>query len=413
MTRGLGRRAALAIVALAFATRAGFALWAPDQVYGDPLFYAFYGHQIANGNGFTENDGSPGIFWPPGWPLVIAGVYTLVGEHPGAVVALEVLLGSLTALGVAGIGARLLGRRTGLAAGVIYALWPGNVYLTAVLLSETAFLAWLVASLWLLLAALEWQGCKRVTGLCAAGVLFGAAALTKAEPLALLPVLAAVLALRVARSDWLVHGGALLLGIAVVLAPWALRNQAIFGAPIVTSASGGTNFWIGNHRGATGMNDLPVETWWRLQHQRDSFAETNLAQNAAGWREGLAFVRAHPREALALVPRKLRATYASDAAATRNLRPLEPPVRGRLERVANLWWYAVLALALVGVGSLRRASPTARLLLLGIPATWLLIHIVFIGGARFHAPETPSLAVLAAAGLERLRRALPPLRRSA
>jgi len=394
----LGGWATLLVLLIAAVLRLAFLIWAPDALYGDPQFYYFYGTQIAQGAGFTENDGSPAIFWMPGWPLLLGGVFAVFGESVAAGLVLNALLGTATAGLVGALGAALLGWRAGLIAGLLYAVWPGNILLGAVLFAETAFNFFLVLALWLQVRALH--GDAGAPGTFAAGLAFGGAALVKAEPLVLVPVLVAHLWLcaPAGRQRRLVL--AWLGALVVALAPWVVRNEIRLDRPLVTSASGGTNFWIGNHHGASGGNDLVVEALYRELNARETYAGTNLAQNEAGWRDGLAFVRRHPGEALALLPKKLWLTYTSDAAAAGNLRPLAPVVRLRLERVANGFWAGVLALALVGLAPARRWPLPTRVLVLGLPLSWVVVHLGFVGGPRFHAPETPALALLAAAAID-------------
>jgi len=46
----------------------------------------------------------------------------------------------------------------------------------------------------------------------------------------------------------------------------------------------------------------------------------------------------------------------------------------------------------------------ARVLLFGVPLTWLCLHLVFLGGTRFHVPETLAYALFAACGIDVLAR---------
>ena len=49
------------------------------------------------------------------------------------------------------------------------------------------------------------------------------------------------------------RGAALALGIALVVAPFTARNLVVSGEPVLLSAAGGMNLWIGNHAEATGL----------------------------------------------------------------------------------------------------------------------------------------------------------------
>src|SRR6476620_10836688 len=51
-------------------------------VINDALFYDIFGQQIAHGNGFTQLDGAASAAWPPVYPLVLAGAFSLFGTNP-------------------------------------------------------------------------------------------------------------------------------------------------------------------------------------------------------------------------------------------------------------------------------------------------------------------------------------------
>jgi len=420
------RRWLLALIGIAVGVRLAYLAWAPGIPTGDDFFYWFYGLRLLEGHGYTEIDSSPGVFWMPGWPAILAGLATCFGTKPLVGMVVNALFGGASAGLVAVVGARLAGARAGAFAGGLYALWPGLVYFTATLMVEPAF------NFFLCLALAAWSrlGCAlpshRPAWSFAGGLALAACAWLKAEPLALTPFVVLLLWVgRASRRDfWLcvaAFAAALLLGFG----PWTLRNLHAVDRLLVTSASGGTNFWIGNHEGSTGGNDLKVEHAFRKRHRRETLANTNLAQNDAGWREGWAAVRRDPGAALARVPRKLALTYGSDGAGARNLAgagaldylglSVDPeqarrarvpaPIRRRLARLADTYWWMVLALAAVGLVASRRWPTSDRVLVLATPAAWLLTHAVFLGGPRFHVPEAPALALLAGAGLDALTRA--------
>lgn len=418
MTRAHGRVALALIFAVALVLRLAYWSWAPGALTGDDFFYSAYAERLLAGSGFVELDGSPAAFWMPGWPLLLAGWYGVFGADPQRAMLFGVVLGSATALGVALLGQLLTSRRVGVLAGAIYALWPGNVYYTATLLSEPAFGLCLVAALALLaIATRSGEGRCGAAAALAAGAGLGFCALVKAEPLVLLPVFALAIALgRVGRRARIRDLCLLTLGVALLMGPWVARNRIVLDRWIVTSLSGGTNFWIGNHPGATGGNDFGFEIDFRKANPGASLAESNLRQNASGWLQGLRYLRDQPLEALARAPDKLMLSYASDHAATANLAgtgalnrvgievppaaPVAAETRAWLARGADLWWFGVLAASALGLLTLGSWSAPARVILLGVPAAWLAVHAVFLGGPRFHAPETVVLAILAACGID-------------
>jgi 4-amino-4-deoxy-L-arabinose transferase-like glycosyltransferase len=407
-------RAVLGIAGAALLLRVGFVLWAPAGLVSDADYY--HGHALAllNGNGYTNADGSPAILWMPGWPAFLAGLYGLFGPSVRAAQLANAALGAATTVLVCLLGARLFDRRIALAGGWIYALWPGVLFYAAVLFTETLFTALFAACLLLVVIAAQ---TGRGAWLAAAAAALAATLWVRSEPIAFLPVFAWFLAR--ARGSWrrgALEAGLLAAVMLVAVSPWTVRNARAFGRLIPTSANGGTVFYEGNHAGASGGNDLPAMLEFRARFAHLPLGEGDVERGAAGWREGLAFVRDHPGEALAIGSRKLWVTYSSDDRAPVLIRGFEGPrrildshyipLRGYvpestmlwLQRAANAYWLALLALAGVGASRAARWRGETRVLVFGVLGTWVAIHFVMIGGARFHVPEAPLLALLAGGG---------------
>ncbi|MGH0028635.1 MAG: ArnT family glycosyltransferase [Myxococcota bacterium] len=402
-----GARGLLGVFALALLLRAAFVAWAPGIPTGDDLWHNARALGLANGVGYVNLDGSPSIAWMPGWPLLLAGLYALFGPHTGLGLAANALLGALTSAGVGLLGTRLFSPRTGLAAGLLYACWPGNVYYTATLMSETLFNAALVGCLLLVVRATDPGRSRPGRAVAAAGLAFGAVAWIKAEPLILAPVLLVCLL----RGPWPArtaarHAALFLVVTGLAMAPWVVRNYVHFGRLVVTTSTGPANAWLGHHAGADGGQSLATANR-QARYLREHPDESGYA---LAWR----FAREHPREELSLVWKKLVLTYGSDDDAVTLIRGVQPrkrrllavEVEGRLRRVANAWWAGVCGLALLGLWGVRRWPGRTRMLVLGVPACWLVVHLVFIGGSRFHVPETPSIALAAGAGVTRLLEAI-------
>ncbi|MDZ4278021.1 MAG: hypothetical protein U1B78_02665, partial [Dehalococcoidia bacterium] len=116
-----------AILVLATVLRIVWIVYATGtpQELQDPLFYLFYGAQIADGNGYRLLDGQPTAYYPIGYPATIGGVLALVKHTPlpddaeFAVTSFQVLLGVATVALAYGVGRRLFNPAVGLVA----ALW--------------------------------------------------------------------------------------------------------------------------------------------------------------------------------------------------------------------------------------------------------------------------------------------------
>jgi 4-amino-4-deoxy-L-arabinose transferase-like glycosyltransferase len=420
----IGRTPGTAIFAAALLLRLAFVLWAPAEPAADGIFYHAYGQNIARGWGYIDLDGSPVVRWMPGWPLLLGALYSVFGTSTLVAVLANAAFDAATAALVAVLGARLFHRRVGLVAGGLYAFWPGMVFLCATHMSEPLFNLLLVGTLLLTATACE-AGSRRTVRFGAAGLCLGATALVKAEPLVMSPAILLTLWLtRRSNADFLRAGAAVFLATAAVLTPWTIRNYVEFDRFLPTAASGGIGVYLANHPGATGGQDLRANRALQKLFRRGNAAETAIARNDAGWRDAWAFVRANPDEELRIVANKLRITYLGDARGAKLVRGLGPEANWhvgaaawrRLRLTADSYWFAMLALALVGIGTLRSWKPAAApLLLLGVLAPWFCLHVVFLGGPRYHVPQIPALALLAACGVDAIaaatrqrRSAAPP-----
>lgn len=417
-----GHRGLIGVVALGFALRLAFVLWAPAVPTNDGLFYHMYAARILSGAGYSNFDGSPAIKWMPGWPAFLAALYTLFGAEVRTALIANAVLGSATVGLVVALGRQLFDRRIALVAGAVYAIWPGVIYFAAVPMTETAFTLLIVLVLLLLAVGGAPRTTRRGIYFGPAGLVLGLAAMVKDEPLVLLPVMLGYLWL-VQRPGhtWLRHASLFLAAAAIVVLPWTVRNYVTFGRFIPTSANGGLAFWHGNHPGGTGAADLRFLIAHRRRHASFDDAHTTLAASAAGWRHGWDFIRSNPGAWLGIVASKMHLTYGSDSAGVAIARGGATPLvrqggrqrtdgfisyatyRG-LAAVANAFWFVILGLAVLGVATVHRWTPQAAVLLLGPLAAWVAVHALMVAGPRYHFPETPLLALLAAWGVRLLAR---------
>ena len=223
--------------------------WAPDWVGGDGFAYRQAAHRLADGLGFTVAIGDVGAedaHHPPGWVAVLAGVTELGGRSIRA----HQVAGIVTGLGVivvAGlVGKRYVGRRVGVVAALLAAVYPGFWVVEAQILSEP--LGLLVLGLLMLVLADLWERPNLARAVLAGGAA-GALALVRGEELALLAIAVAPLLLLNRRLDVtrrFVFLGAAVLTVAVVLAPWTIHNLSRFEEPVILSTNGGSTLLAGN-----------------------------------------------------------------------------------------------------------------------------------------------------------------------
>lgn len=67
----------------------------PPQV-ADAAHFRALAESVAEGRGLTEEDGSPGTFRPPGYPVALGSLFKIFGDHPRVVGVAQALLDTAT-----------------------------------------------------------------------------------------------------------------------------------------------------------------------------------------------------------------------------------------------------------------------------------------------------------------------------
>ncbi len=400
---------AIWVVALAALLRLAFVWWAPRELSGDGYHYHLSGLVLMQGGGYTDIDGSPSIRWMPGWPYLLAAFYTVFGVGPWAPMVFNALAGASTTAVLIRLGRIFWRPSAGWVAGALYAIWPGNIYYCATLMTEPVFNLVLVLFLWLLVEAGLEAGTKRAIRTVAAGAMFACLVMIKAETLLLLPVAVGLIVTTQYSVDFRRNLLVFLAMGSLLLIPWTIRNYRAFDRVIITTATAGANAWLGNHPGASGGQSIVEMRAFMQEHEAANRAETLFAASRAGRQRVKQFVQEHPAEELSILANKLRLTYGSDAASARLVRGvgvgrdgfITEQKLGTLAWVANAYWAAIAILVAAGLCSWRDWGWAARIVCVGVPLTYVAVHLGFLGGPRFHSPETPAYALIAGMALDR------------
>jgi len=343
--------------------------------------------------------------------------------------ALNVCFGLLLVVLVWRLGQQLFGEGAGLAAGLLAACYGPFLYQEAHLFKDSLsllFIPWAV----LAAAAAQRQGTRGGWFWC--GLALGLGGLVRGN-LHLLSLLAAAALVghgwaRRSLPSGLGRAACLLLGAGLALAPVVLRNSLVAGRPVLSTAAGGTAFWLCNHAG----NDTGLVEHTDLNRQVPSHELDDwMARTAAlvghpvtpedvsrYWRDAaLADIAADPVRWLRLELRKLfllcSRYEAPDHASASLAEPLSPllwanPVRYGL--VFPLGFAGLLLLWERRRQHDARPGRAALLLALGGYAGSLLLFNV---SSRFRMPLTVPWLVLAGYLLSELRTLAAPETRGA
>lgn len=364
--------------------------------FDDSVFYHEAARYVARGEGLVSPwTGLPTALWPPGYPFFLGALYRVFPDDPLVAGLGNATLAAIAAAGVYSIGWLAGGRTAAMAAGLVFALLPGQIVFASLTMSEVLSTATLVL---VVLAALRWSPARQgPVAALALGAGVGLAAYVRGQALVLLPALA--LFWWLAGAGWkqaLAWGTLATFGALAALAPWTARNAHELGSPILVSSNLGGNFWMGHHEGATGGMDPHV---YQRSFDHLPAERREAAQSEAMLRDGLRFLLTHPREEWALSLNKMRLVWESDTVGLDwnegyGLTTVFGAERGATIRsLTNAAYYVTLASGAAGLalGMVRRNAAATLAAL--VAATWTAAHVLFFGDPRFHIPVMFPLCV--------------------
>lgn len=386
----------------------GLAAGVTPGLLDDAGWYHATATALANGSGYVSPfTFHPTAAWPPGYPLLLSVAYRVGGAVPATAVVLNAIFGALTCVFVWRLGLRLAGPTTARLATALLVAFPSHVLFSALVLSETVFTC---LALGLMLAAVRLvQGRdERASVWILWGLAAGAAALVRAEAtlVALVPA-AALVTLRRGHAAPRV-AAAVLLGLAIALAPWTLRNARVFGAFVPTSTGFGRTFWIGHNPDAQGGMSRTIQL-----RQGEAITAAALPPTPAGElatdrilrRQAFAFMRAHPLRELVLTPARTYHLFRGDHVWQEWYGPGTPRVlpsaRRALGVAGNVYYLLAGCLALAGF-ALRGGATAAGWRVVDVwMLTWIAIFTAIYGDPRFHHVLIPPACILAAVTIVR------------
>ena len=446
-TPGAGRALPIAVI-LGVALALRLAHWAAVRrapFIGEPAMdsweYDRWAREIAGGNWLGHGRGV--FFQAPLYPYLLAFLYKAAGPGLDAAYLVQIALAAAGCYALYRAGRTMAGERAGLAAAALAAVYGPFLFYDVQLLKESLAVTVVCFLLWALAwaAATPSDAAAAVMGSVKAGpeaparadrgtagrwlvvgLLLGVLALLRENALLVVPFLLplawsagkrgagggtragrrAAFASRAGRAG---RAAAFLAGVALALAPVALRNGFVGGDFLPTTSQGGVNFFIGNNPRADGTYRpiVPGKQIPELERREPArIAEQALgrpltpAEVSRYWlRRALAWARSHPGDFLRLTLRKLGLFWSwyewPDAVDYYYLRGLSPVYRLPLLEFGGVTLLAALGLGFLGGGRARRLTPA--LLFAG---AWMVSTVAFFLFARYRLPVVLALLLLAA-----------------
>jgi hypothetical protein len=270
-----------------------------DQLtYSDERDYATLAQSLLHRGTFAYANGAPIVSRPPGYPVVIAAIYSVI-ERPVAVKIANALFLALATFVLGLLAGRLDPRAPALVPYLVLA-YPLLLYAAGTLYPQ--ILACLLLAVVVMLITRQHA---KVTDCVFAGIAYGALILAVPYFLALLPLLAGYVFIRGPGSKrrTAVLATALVLASAVVVTPWTLRNYLVFHTFVPVSANNGYNLFVGNSPETTPNSGLNVPVLKLCNHLRSHMTETDF--DAAFRQCALDWISANPAAAAQLYLGKL------------------------------------------------------------------------------------------------------------
>ena len=397
------------ILVVALAARSLWVAYAPSdpmdgRVFSDPVFYYYSAAHMAEGGGYIQPlTSADTAYWPPGYSLLLTGLFKLLGARVSIAWGVNIVLGALTCVALYYLGRLVAGQRTGVVAGLLLALFPGHVFFSSLVLSEVTFAFLVVVALLLAALASRRTGKRAVWLLLLLGATIGAAALVRGQGLFLIPLGALFWFIQTGWQRALRWTALATVAAFAVIAPWTVRNYFVMHDFVLISTNIGGNLYVGNFEGATGHMVPGAGEWAKEPYAHLSPEKQEVAMSNRLLREGLKFMFTHPGREVELTASKVRGLYEDDEEALRGIPNRQAgetiPRAGLIARVADAYYFAVLALAGVGLLVWLRRPRGALVLPLLAVAVFTLGQLPFFTDPRFHYPTLPAFALLAAAGL--------------
>lgn len=389
------RRISWVLILLVFLAAGALGVAGGDQLrYPDERDYNWLAKSILGGNGYVDAGGRPTAYRPPGWPLILSGIYSL-WDRPLAAKLFNALAHAGAAWLLAILAARITPRGR-VFAPLLLLLYPLNLHAASTLYPQT------VGSVLLLAILLLLDNRRRgVAAAAAAGVLFGLLVLAIPAFLLVVPLILAGSWITDRRRPALFAGRSamLLLCAALVVAPWTLRNARVLGGFIPVSTNSGKNLLLGNSENTRPNSGVNVG----LKHYRDEVRGMNEPETDARLRQlAVEWICNNPGTAA-----KLYVLKALNYFNFRNELFVKSEQNRRNEIIMFLSYYPLLALALLRLGLYRRyriSAAEAKLYLLYFGNAFA--SAVFFTRLRFRVPFDPLLIAIVAVFVGLLARAM-------
>ena len=403
-------RILLLIALAALVLRVGYVAFAKTNqpIHGDQLFYNAEANRLARGDGFLEpfdpqalsrgviREGKdPAADHPPLTVIVLAPVSFVTSQALIPQRLTMAVLGTVAVVVIGLLARRLAGDRAGWIAAGIAAIYPNLWVNDGLIMSET--IATLVVALALLYAYRLIRE-PNVANALIVGALCALAALTRAELVLLVPLLAvpaALVARSVATAQRWKLAGIGVLAAAVLIAPWVGYNLSRFDEPTYLSTNDGIallgsncdSVYFGDGMGLTDLKCLGPNP------RGDQSVDSKIYRDRA-----FDYIGDHKKRAVIVAFARVGRTWSL-------FRPWDMVSynkgegrEGWVTTLGLIAYFPLLIAAIAGWVVMRRRRRRSWPLLVPVLIVTIASAVTY-GQTRFRVPAEPTIVVLAAVAI--------------
>jgi hypothetical protein len=377
----------------------------PRAVGGDSFYYHHGANLLVEGRAFPDpiellqrHNEVPGAAHPPGYivALAIPSLFRLDTFLIHQIWSCIIGAGTVFLVGIT--GREIAGPQVGLIAAVTAAVYPNVWFYDSVVMSETLIL--FTTTLTILLAY-RFANRRSIGYAIGLGVSVGAAALTRAESILLVPLLLVPLALWLRDVD--LRRRLRLLAVATgatlaTTAPWVAYNLVRFEHPVFLSSNLELTLLSAN---CDDTYSGPFLGFWSLKCGTQFVPPKGDASvQARFYRDKVRdYVGDHKsRVPVVVLAREGRTWGFFNVSQQITIDQIEDKELNT-SRIASGVYYALVAFSVVGVVALRRRRVPLTPLLAVLGAVALTVGFVY-GTTRFRAPAEVSLVLLGSVGVD-------------
>ena len=362
----------------------------PTVPGSDGATYVALGQRLSQGEAYLT--AGTYAYWPPGYPFLLSAVFFIAGHSQTAMLVFNLFCYAMTIWVVFLLAQHVLDTFSAKIATALLAIWPNHFMAANIEMKEYALLPILVGAIWLYLTATQPECRNKILRLIFTGLSLGYAILIQPSSMLFVSVIIFyALTRKELRSRLLTDLVLIIVGMAVVITPWTIRNYSVFGKVVLTTGGGSVLYRANN----------PLATGGYTNRGEVSLAGLDeLAANKKGRELAIKWITENPKEFLKLaLIKQIRFLGDDSSGAHATLKERAPAIAFvSVKAISNLFWLLVWACILVSVIlALRRPNVyKPEIVLVALCFLYFYgIHSVFKRNGKYHFQTIGFIAILA------------------